>query len=275
LVHFVLLTSWLDPFVNLTTLIVNAINIPIHNLGWSLIIFALLVRVAFWPLNTAQFKTMIGMQKLGPKIKALQAKFKGEPQRMQQEQTKLFKEAGVNPLAGCLPMVVQLPIIFSVYYAVKNHIEPYQKTAWLWIGSGAAAAHPKILGTSLAASDMVLLVLYIITMYLSMRYTTMPSTDPAQAQTQKIMQLFSPAMLAYFGFRAQWPAAMVLYWISLNVFTMAQQLYLLRKYHQPLSALDSEHAITENVPAVPEPAKSASVTSNGSRSSRRRKRQRR
>jgi membrane protein insertase Oxa1/YidC/SpoIIIJ len=73
----------------------------------------------------------------------------------------------------------------------------------------------------------------------------MPSTDPQQAQTQKMMAWFSPIMLGYFGFQWKWPSAMVLYWFSYNAFTMAQQFYLLRKYHQPLSVLDNEHAITD------------------------------
>jgi len=274
-----------NPFVPIVTLvgsIINAINVPVHNLGWSLIIFALLVRLAFWPLNTAQFKTMVGMQKIAPRLKALQAKYKGEPQRLQQEQMALYKHAGVNPMAGCLPLLIQMPIIISVYYAVMNHRAAYSVATFAWIGSAfsvthAAAfslAHTSILATNLGKPDLVLLLIYIVTMYLSVRYTSMPATDPAQARTQKMMAILSPAMIAYFGFRAQWPSAMILYWIALNVFTMAQQVYLLKRYHQPLSVLDSEHSITEGIAPEPEVAPSAKPSSNGSSSRRNRRRRR-
>ena len=266
-----------NPFVPIITLvgnIINAINVPVHNLGWSLIIFALLVRLAFWPLNTAQFKTMVGMQKIAPRLKALQAKYKGDPHKLQQEQMALYKQAGVNPMAGCLPLLIQMPIIISVYYAVRDHIALYQHATWMWIGSAVTAAYPKVFATSLSAPDLVLLLVYIVTMYLSVRYTSMPATDPAQARTQKMMAILSPAMIAYFGFRAQWPSAMILYWTALNVFTMAQQLYLLRRYHQPLSVLDSEHAITEGVAAEPEEPVKLKPSPNGSSSRRNRRRRR-
>jgi len=266
-----------NPFVPIITLvgnIINAINVPVHNLGWSLIIFALLVRLAFWPLNTAQFKTMVGMQKIAPRLKALQAKYKGDAHKLQQEQMALYKQAGVNPMAGCLPLLIQMPIIISVYYAVRGHIALYQHATWMWIGSTVAAAYPRILATSLSAPDLVLLLVYVVTMYLSVRYTSMPATDPAQARTQKMMAILSPAMIAYFGFRAQWPSAMILYWTALNVFTMAQQFYLLRRYHQPLSVLDSEHAITEGVAEEPDAPAKLQPSPNGSSSRRNRRRRR-
>ncbi|MDP9018814.1 MAG: YidC/Oxa1 family membrane protein insertase [Candidatus Eremiobacteraeota bacterium] len=268
---------FLDPLVHAISYIVNVINIPVHNLGWSLIIFAGLVRLAFWPLNTMQFKTMVGMQKIGPQIKKLQAKYKAnpDPQKMQQEQMALYKQANVNPMAGCLPLLVQMPIIISVFYVVKNNLPTYTHEKWGWIGTQFSFDHAKILATSLAASDIALLAFYIVTMYISVRYTSMPATDPQQAQTQKLMAIMSPAMLAFFGFKAQWPSAMILYWIALNVFTMAQQFYLLRKYHQPLSILDSEHSITGDATVEPAPAALPKATTNGSSSRRNRKRTRR
>jgi membrane protein insertase Oxa1/YidC/SpoIIIJ len=99
----------------------------------------------------------------------------------------------------------------------------------------------------------------MISMYLFSRYATMPSTDPQQAQTQKLMAWFSPIMLGYFGFQWKWPSAMVLYWFSYNAFTMAQQFYLLKRYHQPLSVLDNEHAITD----IPGDGKAKAIASNG------------
>ena len=267
--HFVLATSWLDPIVNAVTIIVNAIDAVVHNRGWSLVLFALGLKLIFWPLNTKQFMAMLKMQQLAPQLKRLQERYgKSDPQRYQQETMELYKKNGANPLAGCWPMLLQMPIIFSVYWAVIDHKTLYDNQGWLWIGSAMTQHLPTLplwkaplLASSLALPDLALLVLYMVSMYLISRYGTMPSTDPQQAQTQKFMAILSPLMLAYVGFQYKWPSAMVLYWLSYNVFTMAQQFYLLKKYHQPLSVLDNEHAITD-IPAE-EPKVAKAIAPNG------------
>jgi YidC/Oxa1 family membrane protein insertase len=273
---------FLDPFVAVLWWLVQLIDLGVHNLGVSLVVLAALIRGAFWSLNVKQFKSMLDMQRIAPKLKRLQEKLKGDPQRLQQEQMALYREAGVNPLAGCLPLLVQIPILWSVYWVIaldstikgKNGVPNYMCQAhapswfssfplhgqlhalcfnsqpFLWIGSALASHAPKILGLrilapNLAAPDLVLIVLYAASMYFSVRYGSVPSTDPQQAQMQRVMALISPLMIGYFAWRGQWPSAMVLYWFSYNVFTMTQQIYMLRKYHQPLSILDSEHVVTE------------------------------
>lgn len=266
--HLIIAASFLDPITNVITNIVNAIDVVVRNRGWSLVIFALALKLLFWPLNTKQFMAMIKMQKLAPQLKALQTKYgKSEPQRYQQETMELYRKHGANPLAGCWPMLVQYPIIICVYYAVIFHRNLYENAHWLWIGSPITAHVPHIwsvglLAPNLATGDFVLLVLYACSMYFYSRYATMPSTDPQQAQTQKMMAIFSPLMLGFFGLKYNWPSAMVLYWFAFNAFTMAQQFYLLRRYHQPLSALDNEHAITD----IAEPPKlSSPAASNGAK----------
>ncbi len=239
--------SWLDPFVWLLWHVVQYINSVVHNLGFSLIILAALIRAVFWGLNVKQFKAMLAMQRIAPRIKQIQERYKGDQQRIQQETMALYRDAGANPLAGCLPMIVQLPILYSVYWVVLEHKALFDTTKFLWIGSTIAAHYPMVFGTSLAAPDVVLLALYAASMYFSMRYGSVPSTDAQQAQMQRIMAMFSPLLLAYFGWRAKWPSAMILYWFSYNAFTMGQQIYMLRRYHQPLSAFDSGHALTESV----------------------------
>lgn len=255
--HVLLAASWLDPIVNVLSTVVWAIDKPIHNLGWSLIILAALIRVVFWPLNTAQFKAFLSMQKIAPLIKRVQERYKDDRQKQQQETMALYKEHRVNPFAGCMPMLVQYPVIISVYYVVMNKKALFENQTWLWIGSAIthAAATPKLFGVpifaaSLAHADLVLILLYALSMYLSVRYVSMPATDPQQAQTQRMMAVISPIMLGFLGWRYSWPSAMVLYWFAYNVFTMGQQFYLLRRYHQPLAAIDSEHVITDVVPGA-------------------------
>jgi YidC/Oxa1 family membrane protein insertase len=252
--HFLLASSWLDPIVNALWWTVQTIDKPIHNLGWSLVILAALIRLIFWPLNTAQFKAMLSMQKIAPLLKRVQERYKDDRQRQQQETMALYKEHKVNPFAGCWPMIVQYPVIIGVYYVVLNHKTFFENQTWGWIGSAMAAAAPKLFGVpilaiSLAHADLVLVLVYALSMYLSVRYVSMPATDPQQAQMQRNMALISPIMLGFLGWKYQWPSAMVLYWCSYNIFTMGQQFYMLRRYHQPLASIDSEHVITEGVEA--------------------------
>ncbi len=265
--HVFLAASWLDPIVHAVAFVVDHINVVVHNRGWSLVLFAFGLKLLFWPLNTKQFVSMVKMQQLAPQLKKLQEKYsKSDPQKLQQETMQLYKKNGANPLAGCWPMLVQYPFIISVYYAVIQNKAAYAGEHWLWIGSQFTQNMPvlplwkaPLLASSLALPDLVLLIGYMISMYLFSRYATMPSTDPQQAQTQKMMAIVSPLMLGYFGFQWKWPSAMVLYWFSYNVFTMAQQFYLLRRFHQPLSVLDNEHAITD----IQEPAPAKAIAGNG------------
>ncbi len=295
--HILLAVSWLDPFVALLWWVVQGINLGVHNLGVSLILLALLIRIAFWGLNVKQFKAMLAMQRIAPRLKQLQAKYKDDQQRLQQETMALYRQAGVNPLAGCLPMVVQLPILYSVYWVVvlnttlkgpkgvrldmcEKHIPAwfasfplhdqlhamcFNQSPFLWIGSTISAHFPVAIATSLGKPDILLLALYAVSMYFSMRYASAPSTDEQQAQVQKMMAIFLPLMIGYMGWRAQWPSAMILYWFSYNALTMGQQIYMLRRYHQPLSVLDSEHVVTEDVGKKALPAtdgKSAQAAAN-------------
>jgi YidC/Oxa1 family membrane protein insertase len=265
--HVLLATSWLDPIVNAMSQIVWTINKPINNLGWSLVALAALIRIVFLPLNTAQFKSMLKMQRIAPQIKKLQARYKDDNTKLQAETMALYKQQGVNPFAGCWPMLVQWPFIISVYYFVMNNKEHFENQRWLWIGSHMSTLYPNILAVSLAHSDVILLVLYAASMYFSVRFGSMPATDPQQAQTQRLMSFISPLMLGFFGWKYHWPSAMVLYWFAYNAFTMAQTFYMLRRYNEPLSFADSGHVITDELPTDDKPAKalpgSSATSSNG------------
>jgi len=247
------LFGWIPKIIATT---ISFINLGVHNLGLSLIILAVLVTLLFWGLNAAQFKSMLAMQKVAPKLKKIQERYKNDRPKQQEATMELYRSEGVNPLAGCWPTLVQLPVLFSVYYAVTANKGLYDHTSFLWIGPWLSAHSPMLFGkpviaANLGSADVILILIYMVSQYISMRYTTMPATDPSQAQQLKMMQVISPLMIGFFGLRANWPSAMVLYWIAYNLFRMGQQLYLLRKYHEPLSFIDSDHVITEDVPAAP------------------------
>jgi YidC/Oxa1 family membrane protein insertase len=270
----------LQPVTDAMLALLNGIHKLIPSYGLDMILIALVVRLALWPLAQQQFKSMAEMQKLQPLLKELQAKHKGEPQQLQAATMALYKEHGVNPLAGCLPMVIQLPVLFGLYWAINSQIDHFKTQYFLWIGSPLSHQFPQIFATSLAVLDMPLFIIYIISMYISVRYGSPPSSDPQQAQTQKIMAFVSPAMIAFFGWKYHFASALLLYWLSLNIFTMAQQFIMYRKFGLiggPKPALASAVA----VPALAGNGKSGAArqtppaAKNGSTSGRSRRRSKR
>jgi YidC/Oxa1 family membrane protein insertase len=224
-----------DPLVHALSQVLTGVHSVVPSYGWALIALALVVRIVLWPLAAMQFRSMAEMQKVQPLIKQIQAKYKGDQQGQNQAMMALYKEHNVNPLAGCLPMLLQFPILIGLYWAIQSRIGDFKTEHWLWIGSPIAPAvnamfHQPILATSLAVPDVFLLVLYVVSMYFTVRYGSPPSTDPQQAQTQKIMAFVSPAMIAFFGFKYRWASALYIYWLATNVFTVAQQFYMFRKF---------------------------------------------
>jgi YidC/Oxa1 family membrane protein insertase len=283
----------LDPIVGFLSSVLGVLNGMTHNLGWSLIVLAVLVKLVFWPLNTMQFKSISKMQALQPQIKALQAKYKGDPQRVQQEQMALFKQHGTNPFASCLPLLLQLPILYSVYYAINSRCNEFGQTAWAWIGSRVAEMSPTlgpfkyncqghdlnlsthVLGTSLLLPDYFLLALYVASMYFSVRFSS-PAMDESQAQQQKIMALVSPVMIAFIG--RFWPSALILYWLTFNVLTMGQQFYLMRRFKPAAAAAGgadtggASGALPQGGPPDAKKLAAAGAGAGGSRRQQRRKR---
>jgi YidC/Oxa1 family membrane protein insertase len=248
----VLAFNILQPVTDALGRVLTAIHAVVPSYGLDMVLIAFVVRLALWPLAQQQFKSMAEMQKLQPLLKGLQAKYKGNPQELQAATMALYKEHSVNPLAGCLPMLIQLPILFGLYWAINEHVGcnpagwdavkavctgggtappgDFWGAHFLWIGSAISTQFPQIFATSLATLDIPLFVLYIVSMYVSVRYGSPPSSDPQQAQTQKIMAFLSPAMIAFFGWKYHFASALLIYWLSLNIFTMAQQYIMYRKF---------------------------------------------
>jgi len=237
----------LKPIVDVMTVILQQINGVTHSYAASLLIFALLITLVLWPLRRQQYKSMAEMQALAPHLKRLQQRYKSDPQKLQQEQMALYKEHGVNPMAGCLPLLIQMPILFSLYRAILSNEHAFGSAHFLWVGSPLSKDFPKILATSLAAPDMVLLAMYVISMYFTVRFSS-PVTDPQQAQQQKIMALISPLMIAFIG--RGWPSALILYWLAYNVFSTGQQIYLMRTLKHSIPPVGAD----TDAPATPEKA---------------------
>lgn len=166
----------LNPLTPVVDVIHGALGLLVsytRNYGWALVLFAAIVKLVFWPLNTMQFKSMRKMQKLAPQLKALQNRYGKDRERLNAATMTLYKDVGANPLASCLPMLVQLPIIASVYWAIIRDRSDFAHQSWLWIGSDVAIHSPhSVLGANLASPDYALLVLYMVSMYLQTRFMT-------------------------------------------------------------------------------------------------------
>jgi len=198
------------------------LNGVVHNYGVTIILTTILIKIAFWPLTQTSYKSMQAMQKLQPKLKELQVVYKDDRQALNRAMMQLYREHKVNPMGGCLPMVLQIPVFFAFYNALLYSIElrhaPFicwQTELW-WIGRG-------ICDLSVYDPSYITPVLMGVTMFIQQKMT--PTTgDPTQA---KIMQ-FMPLMFLMFFLKA--PAGLVIYWLVNNVLSIAQQMIINRTY---------------------------------------------
>ncbi|MBZ5515247.1 MAG: membrane protein insertase YidC [Acidobacteriia bacterium] len=194
----------------------------IHNYGWAIVILTVLINVALFPLRLKQIRSAQEMQRVAPIVKGIQDKYKqykfNDPrkQKMNQEIMKLYQEHGINPLGGCLPMVIQLPFLYGFYRVLDLSIELRHAP---WIG------YLK----DLSAPDhyYVLLGLMIITMFVMQKMTPMTTADPAQQRMFMIMPIFFGVMF----YRVA--SGLVLYWLTSNIVQIGQQMVINRMVPRP------------------------------------------
>jgi YidC/Oxa1 family membrane protein insertase len=210
-------------------------RIPSFSYWFALVMMVLIVKGVLYPFSKRQYKSMQDMQRVAPLVKETQEKLKGRPaQEIQQRVMAIYRENNVNMAAGCLPAVVQMAALFPLYYAIRYYEYDFRQGHFAWIGSTLAREYPQYFATSLAAFDLPLFVLYLLSMLLTSKMTP-PPADPQQAQQQKMMMYMMPLMFGWFMYSAQWPAAFTFYWLVLNLVSTAQQYYIL-KQHPPVPA---------------------------------------
>ncbi len=193
----------------------------LNNYGWSIIILTILVKILFWPLTHKSYKSMKDMQKLQPKIAKLREKYKDNKEKLNQETMALYKTYKVNPLGGCLPMVIQIPVFFALYSLLGYAIELRHAPFFLWINDLSAPDRLPIGIPIPYVGDgiPVLTLLMGASMFIQQKMT--PTTgDPAQA---KIM-LFLPVIFTFMFIN--FAAGLVLYWLVNNVLSIGQQYYI-------------------------------------------------
>ena len=184
----------------------------IPNWGWTIVALTILVKLAFFPLAAASYKSMAKMRKLAPKIKALQEQYGDDRMKLNQETMALYKAEKVNPAGGCLPIMVQMPVFIALFYVLQSSVE-MRGAPWLgWI-------------KDLSVPDplYILPVIMVATMLLQTWLNPKPA-DPTQEKMMWIM----PFMFAFTFFF--FPAGLVLYWVVSNIFSIVQQWVVTKKY---------------------------------------------
>src|SRR3954452_22479704 len=226
------LATFLQPLVDLNDAILKFWHDNV-GLSWgaSIIGLTVVVRAAILPLTFRQVRSMQALQRLQPEMKRIQERYKGDKQRQQQEMMKFYQVHGVNPLASCLPLVLQLPFFFSLFYLLRSSTfkaDIAGEESFLFIPNLAKplTGHPAALA--------VMIVLYVGTQLASSLLTAM-SADP----NQRRLMLALPFVFVIFVFRFQ--AGLLVYWVTTNVWTIGQQLAI-KRFLPPPEPLPAEAA---------------------------------
>ena len=203
--------GWLTVIAKPIYWLLENIHGLVGNWGWSIIILTLLIKAAFYKLSETSYKSMAKMRKFTPRMQALKDRYGDDKQRLQQAMMDLYKKEKVNPLGGCLPIVVQIPVFIALYWVLLETVEMRQAPWILWIHS-------------LSEKDpyFILPVIMGISMFIQQKLNPAPP-DPMQA---KIMMSLPFVFTVFFAF---FPAGLVIYWVVNNIVSILQQWYITRK----------------------------------------------
>jgi YidC/Oxa1 family membrane protein insertase len=189
-----------------------------NNWGWAIVFVTIVIKALFFKLSAASYRSMANMRKLQPKIQALKERHGDDKQKFNQAMMELYRKDKVNPLGGCLPIVVQIPVFLSLYWVLVESVELRQVPFFLWIND-------------LSSKDpyFILPLLMGVSMYIQQKLNPSP-VDPVQA---KVMQFFPIIFTVFFLF---FPSGLVLYWVVNNVLSIIQQWYITKKIGAPAKA---------------------------------------
>lgn len=174
--------------------------------GWSIVVLTIMVRILLIPLGVKQYTSMRAMQKLQPKLKELQKKYKDDKQKLNEETMKFYREHKVNPFGSCLPLLLQMPLFFALYLMLRKYSSSFENDSWLWINN-------------INDPDRLIVFVYIGSQFLSSRLLS-TATD----RTQQMMMTVMPLMFGVIFLIYPFPAGVLIYWVTTNVWTIGQQL---------------------------------------------------
>lgn len=197
--------GWLTVLAYPLFVLLNWLHALAQNWGTAIILLTILIKLAFYPLSAASYKSMAKMRKLAPRLQSLKERYGDDRQKMHEAMMKIYQEEKINPLGGCLPILIQIPVFIALYWVLLGAVELRQAPFVLWI-------------TDLSKPDpyYVLPIVMAITSYIQVKLSPAP-TDPVQAKVMMIMPVAFSVMFLFF------PAGLVLYWLVNNVLSILQQ----------------------------------------------------
>lgn len=215
--------SWIAPVTRAFSKLLTASYQVVPNYGVAIILLTILVRLVTAPLTHKQMESMKRLGAMQPRMKEIQEKYKNDRERQSQEMAKLMREGGWNPLGGCLPMLLQFPVMIGLYYALQSSISLRQAPFALWIDD---LSRPETLFTipGLELPVRLLPILMAASMVVQQKLTPSTSMDPAQ---QRMMMVMMPLMFGFLFYT--FPSGLVLYWFVSNLLAIAQQLWMNRR----------------------------------------------
>ncbi len=213
--------GWFGFVAKPVLVLLNLIYKYFHNYGVAIILVTVLIKLFFWPITQKGMKSMKNMQKLQPKLAKIREKYKGDKERLAQEQMKMYQTNKINPLGGCLPMVIQIPVFFALYRVLMQAIELRHAPFILWIDDLSAPERLSI-GFELPylGGFPLLTVLMGASMFFQQKMTPMPSANPEMAK----MMMFMPVIFTFIFIN--FASGLVLYFFVNNFLQMAQQYYV-------------------------------------------------
>jgi YidC/Oxa1 family membrane protein insertase len=190
------------------------------NYGVAIILLTILIRgILWWPTQksyTSMKKMQGAMSKMQPRIKTLKELYKNNPAKLNEETMKLYKEYQINPMGGCLPMLLQMPVFFALYKTLTTAVE-LRGAEFVWMWKDLSSKDPAyILPIAMGAS-----------MFIQQKMSTPPAATPESATQQKMMLYLMPIMLTFFSF--MWPSGLLLYWVVSNILSIGQQVLINKK----------------------------------------------
>jgi len=206
-VDYGLLTIIAKPVFALMTWIFSLIG----NWGWTIVLLTVLIKAAFYPLSAASYRSMAKMKMVAPRLQALKEKFGDDRQKLNTAMMEMYRTEKINPLGGCLPIVIQIPVFISLYYVLGSSVELRGAPWVLWVHD-----------LSVQDPYFILPAIMMATMFLQMRLNPTPP-DPVQAKVMMFMPLVFGGMMFFF------PSGLVLYWCVNNILSIAQQWYITQK----------------------------------------------
>jgi YidC/Oxa1 family membrane protein insertase len=204
--------GWLTPVSAPLFWLLTQIQGVVVNWGLSIVLLTALVKLVFFPLSAASYKSMAKMKKLGPRMKTLKERYGDDKQKFQQAMMEMYKKDKINPLGGCLPIVVQIPVFIALYWVLLESVELRQAPLALWIHDLSAPdpfyVLPILMGASMFAQQLL----------------NPAPVDPMQANIMRILPIMFTLFFLWF------PAGLVLYWLVNNLLSITQQWFVMRKF---------------------------------------------